>query len=41
MSGTQFGPRAVEAFVAEAKMLEEMVDLKTGEALYSFTPLVQ
>jgi HD-GYP domain-containing protein (c-di-GMP phosphodiesterase class II) len=38
MSGTQFDPRAVEAFVAEAKILEEMVDLKSGEAIYSFTP---
>jgi HD-GYP domain-containing protein (c-di-GMP phosphodiesterase class II) len=35
-SGTQFDPRAVEAFVAEAEILEEMVSLKFGEATYSF-----
>lgn len=32
MSGTQFDSRAVEAFVAEAEMLEEMVRLKCGDA---------
>lgn len=36
MSGTQFDPLAVEVFVAEAKVLKEMVSLKFGDATYSF-----
>ncbi len=31
MSGTQFDPKAVEAFLAEEPTLREMVDLKCGE----------
>jgi HD-GYP domain-containing protein (c-di-GMP phosphodiesterase class II) len=36
MSGTQFDPRAVEAFLAESEILEEMVSLKFGDAKYSY-----
>ncbi len=34
MAGTQFDPRAVEAFMAEHKVLRNMSRLKYGEALY-------